>query len=447
MRALGLLALLALLALPLASAAGADANAAKDPRNFTWVEEGVLAVGGGGLTEADVDTLQALGFAAIADFRAEHQDPQAYIESKGMAFLDMPIDSAGDISETQFATFVEWAKAQKAAGRPIYIHCTNGWHRAAAFGVAWELAHEGRPYDELAQEAAARRPGTVMRAVAGLLDYEASLTGRPQLAVVLVSPLSHPGLGATMPAHVDVYAGGAPVANAHVKVWSEESKLRIEGVTDASGRFTFEYVAPADAFMDHLYARASLEGYADGADNLDFIFQQTAKQRGPLDVAAERTSDGLRVTATHNGKPLPIRVVANAPGYTEFESSARGEVLIRDAPSGHPVSVRVVSWGSEGGAASVDAVPGAPPATSEPGAQPGREPAGFHPKEIEAERTHSRVFTAPPAVGQGSDPAGAPVESGPTLALRYATAGLVGAAMLALCALVLSRSRENVGRR
>ncbi|HET6405780.1 MAG TPA: hypothetical protein VFH78_14145 [Candidatus Thermoplasmatota archaeon] len=441
MRVVSVFLVLALLGVPLASAGGgADATAAKDPRNFTWVEEGVLAVGGGGLVEADVDWLAANGFGAIADFRAEHKDPQAYIESKGIAFLDMPIESAGDLSEAQFAAFVEWALAQKAAGRKIYIHCTNGWHRAAAFAVAYELATEKRPYDELATEAMKRRPGTVMRAQAGLLDYEASLTGKPQLAVVLVSPLSHPGLGGTMPAHVDVYANGAPVAGANVRVWSEESKLRIEGVTDANGRFTFQYVAPQNAFMDHIYARASLAGFADGGDNLDFIFQHAAKQRGALDVKAERTSDGLRVVATSNGKPLPIRVVANAPGWSEFESSDRGEAIIRHAPSSE-ISVRVVSWGSEGGVATVpaSAVAYEPPAP----ATTQRPLRG----EIEAERITSIAATEKPQVQPGLAPDDPANVNGRELAVRYATAALAGAALLALYVVVVSRSRAGVGRR
>ena len=435
MRPVPLLALLAILGAPLASAA--DGTAAKDPRNFTWVVEGVLAVGGGGLTEADVDTLQGLGFAAIADFRAEHKDPEAYIASKNMTFLDMPIDSASDISESQLAAFVAWAREQKAAGRVMYIHCTNGWHRAAAFAVAWEMAEEGKPYEQAAKDAAQRRPGSVMRALPGLLDYEASLTGRPQLAVALVSPLSHPGLNATMPAHVDVYANGLPAANAQVRVWSEESKLRIEGVTDANGRFTFTYASPASAFMDHLYARASLEGYADGADSVDFIFQQAAKSRGALEVVAERTPEGLRVVATHNGKPLPVRVIANAPGYSEFEAGDHGEVLIRDAPTASDVDVRVVSWGSEGGAATVAGVAPPPEPVPEPIVEPAPVVEPIGPVEP----------SAPPAAPPETPPVvAAPEETSRALAMRYATAGLVGAALLAGY-VALSRRRSGVGRR
>lgn len=436
-----LVALTALLALPLAApiAAAQDGAAAKDPRNYTWVEEGVLAVGGGGLTEPDVEWLAANGFTAIADFRAEHKDPEALIAAKNMTFFDMPVESAGDINETQLAQFVAWAREQRAAGRVMYIHCTNGWHRAAAFAVAWEMAETGDNYEEAAREAAARRPGTVMRAVAGLLDYESSLTGKPQLAVALVSPLSHPGLNGTMPVTVEVYANGAPAVGASVRVWSEESRIRLEGTTDANGTYTFTYVAPSSAFMDHLYARASLDGLADGADDLDFIFQHAAKERGPLDVVAERMEDGLRVRATSEGKPVPVRVIVNAPGFSEFEASDRGEVLIPHVPR-DAIAVRVVSWGALPGTASVAAIaPPPPPPEPEP------EPPVVAPPRSEPplQEQPPPELETPPALPPA--PA-APPESSHALALRYATMAAAGAAALGLY-LVLSRNRSGVGRR
>lgn len=433
MRARALLALVALLSLPLATAGGgADGTAAKDPRNFSWVEEGVLAVGGGGLNESEVDTLHALGFRAIADFRAEHADPAAYIASKGMPFFDMPIDSASDINATQLAQFVDWAREQKAAGRPIYIHCTNGWHRAAAFAVAWDLAQRGKAFEDAARDAAQRRPGSVMRATAGILDYEATIDGRPQLAVVLVSPLSHPGLNATMPVHVDVYANGALVANATVKVWSEESKLRIDGVTGPDGRFSFTYSSPSSAFMDHVYARASLDGFADGADNIEFIFGQPARTRGPLEVAAERTDDGVVVRATHNGKAVPVRVVGTADGWTAFEASDRGVVRFPDAPTASAVRVRVVSWGSDGGSAELAAV--APPP---PPPEPELPPEPVVPPEPALPPPDPAVPPEPIGPALPPETSGSPREH----ALRYAAAGVVGAALLAGC-VALARKRS-----
>lgn len=437
---------LALVLAVVPTASAQDASAAKDPRNFTWVEQGVLAIGGGGLTEADVEWLAANGFAAIADFRQEHEDPRALIEAKGMAFLDMPIDSASNINATQLASFVAWAKEQKAAGRPIYIHCTNGWHRAAAFAVAWDLATEREPYDEAAREAAQRRPGTVMRAVSALLDYEAELAGTPQLAVTLVSARSRPEPGVAMDVVVEVHANGAPASNAIVKVWSEESRIRLEGATDANGRFAFPYVAPSPApFMDHLYARASLPGFADGADNVEFLFGQPARSRGPLEVDAERTGEGVDVRATSGGRAIPVRVVATAPGWTAFESSDRGVVTFPDPPS-TAIDIRVVSWGSEGGRARIDpAAPAAPP--------PPPPPAELAPppsrQEMAAERASATGFGAPPLAALPTQPTPAPgaaEESPYRLSLRYAAAGIAGALCLALY-VALSRRRAGIGNR
>lgn len=433
--------------LTLSSASAQDTTLARDPTKFTWVEEGVLAVGGGGLTEADVDSLYALGFRAIVDLRAEHEDPAAYIASKGMTFLDIPIDSAADINETQLSAFTEWARGEEEAGRPIYVHCTNGWHRAATFAVAWDLWDDRRDgkdpepddgYDEEAREQVAKRPGTVMRAQSALLDYYATLTHQPQVAVTLVSPLSRPDPNATMPVHVDVSAGGAPAANARVKVWSEESKLRIEGATDASGRFTFTYTAPSDGtFMDHLYARASVDGYADGADNVEFIFAEKAKRRGALEVTAERTASGIFVTATSNGEPVPARFVLTAPRWTAFEASAIGSAVITGAPADLAIDVRAVSWGSDGGAFRL----GPPaPAQAEP---PVAAPPPVAEPPARAEPRAPDPTPEPPLQTPGS---GAPLAEDAkrrAFALRYAAAGVVGA--LALLGIYLLARRSGMG--
>lgn len=413
------------LAMP--SAAAQDPHAAKDPRSLTWIAEGVLALGGGGLTEEDIDWLASQGFGAIADLRAEHVDPEAYILASNMTFLSMPIDSASHVNETQLATFVAWVQAQTAAGRPVYVHCTNGWHRAAAFAVAWQLANEGEPYDEASRALASERPGVVMRAISALLDYEATLTGRPQLAVVLDAETTHPGLGGAMPARVLVHADGAPAANASVRVWSEESQLRIEGTSDAEGVFAFTYEAPEEAFMDHLYARASLEGFADGADNVDFIFDDKAMSRGALDVVAQETGEGLHVRVTSGGRDVPARVVVMAPGFTAFEATAVGEVTIPDAPRGVPLQVRAVSWGSAGGSASAQLAP-PPPLVAPP---------------VDAEPALATPDLPPTAdLGPGG------TVSGEAHALRYAGAAVVAAlGLLAIYAVVASRRRDGVGDR
>jgi rhodanese-related sulfurtransferase len=419
-----------LLLSPAAAAAAGDEQAAKDPQNHTWVAEGVLAIGGGGLTVEQADWLHAEGFRAIADLRSEHADPAEHITALGMTLLDMPIDSAADINATQLASFVAWAKEQEAAGRPIYIHCTNGWHRAAAFVVAWDMASNGKDYDDAAREAVARRDGTVMRSVAALLDYQAELRGTPALAVTLVSATTHPGLDGTMEAHVDVLAAGAPAAGANVRVWSEESRLGIEGVTDIAGRFTFTYRAPASAFMDHLYARASLDGHLDGGDNVEFVFGTPAKIRGPLDVVAQETTEGLHVRVTSAGRPVAARVVVAAEGYVAFEASAFGEVTLRDAPRGVDLDIRAISWGSEGGRASARLAPSPapPPEASAPG-----EPA---------------APTPDPPASAPADLAPSDRVSGKTFALRYAAAGVAGAlGLLASCAVFAAWRRSGLGDR
>lgn len=424
--------LLALLAMPLAAAAPPPVGfAASDPRSFTWVEEGVLAVGGGGLTREQVDWLHGQGFAAIADFRAEHEDPAEHIRAKGMAFLDMPVEHAVEMNATQLETFVAWAKEQEAAGRTIYIHCTNGWHRAAAFAVAWQMERERRSFDDVADEAEKRRPGTVMRAPAALLAYEARLTGREQLAVVILSNATRPENASEMPMTVEVRARGVPVEGAKVKVWSEESRLGYYGKTDAEGRYAFTYRAPTNHTMDHLYARASHEGFLDGADNVELFYMLHRSEREPPQVEATRTEDGgLAVRVLREGRPFAARVTVIGDGWAAHDWSAEGAVSFADVPEG-ALTLRANVWGAPTVTHTVEAIPPRP--VAEPAPTPEPEP-------------HFPPIATPPA----PDPA--PPVPAPTSPQRSRPLWVAGAAAvvvalaLAYGAFAVAR-RAGVGRR
>ena len=96
------------------------------------------------------------------------------------------------------------------------------------------------------------------------------------------------GGGGTMPVEVEVLAHGAPAAGARVRVWSEESGLRLDGAADARGRLAFEYAAPTTAAMDHLYARASLAGNVDGADDVELFYEMPVPATRTLGLRAEQ---------------------------------------------------------------------------------------------------------------------------------------------------------------
>lgn len=355
--------LLGLLLLPTAGAAAGGSEHGynpTDPRNFSWVEEGVLAVGGGGLTEADVLALHALGFTAIATFRAEHRDPVELMDRLGVAHYDGGIQHGIELEVGDLRAFLAWAQEQEAAGRKMYIHCTNGWHRAHAFGAAWDMQRHGLTFEEAKDRAVERRPGTVMRAPGALLDLEAELTARPGLSVSLQSPLERPERGGTMPVTVEVLAEGRPAANAQVRIWSEESALRITGATDAEGRFTFPYRAPARSFMDHLYAYASLDGYVDGADGIEMFFEEPVRPARQLELQVTQEADALTVRVTDDGAPVRARLFATGPGGWTADAWTRGgETRIAIPLEGGAVTLRAERWGSLGATETLTLAPAA----------------------------------------------------------------------------------------
>ena len=359
-----ILLLAALVPLPGGDAATTDPS---DPRNFTWEKAGVLAVGGGGLDTAQVDWLYAQGFRAIANFRAEHADPEAYIRSKGMEYLNLPVDHAVNMNATQVEQFVAWAQRMESLGKPVYAHCTNGWHRAAAFAVGYEMRTQGDSYDQAARDVTARRPGTVMRAPAALLEYQSRLRGQPNVDVLLLSPLSRPSSGGTMPATVEALAQGRPLSGASVHVYSEESGMSLWGTTGSDGRYAFTYRAPPSGVAtDHLYARATASGLLDGADNVEMFYGSSSGQfRDALTAKAwdEGGQVGVEVRKS-SGSRAPARIVTTGgSGDYEYELSGTGRARHDVSPADAPVTVRAEMWGATGARVTLDGSAPPPPPT------------------------------------------------------------------------------------
>lgn len=460
MRGIAWFPVLLLAALPAqAGAATPLVESPSDPRNFTWVEEGVLAVGGGGLTKEQVDWLHGKGFGAIASFRAEHQDPAEHIRSKGIEFLYIPVDHAVNMNLSQLRQFVAWAKEQEAAGRPMYIHCTNGWHRAAAFAAAWEMERLGLSFDEAADRGEDRRPGTVMRAPAPLLEYESLLTGKPGLTVLLQSPQSRPERDGTMPVTVEVLAGSAPVQGAKVEVWSEESGLRFSGKTDQDGLFAFTYKGTVGKSpVDHLYARASAPGLLDGADNVE-LFYVNPVNPAPLDLEAKWTPYGIEVDVRKHGKHAVSHVLASGPnGWTFVERGSSGEVIVPLPPGGGLVTIRAERWGADPASTTVTVPAGSPPPEARPPPERTPErpatPSGKAMGEWRAKDAPPQVNTAPlpenlrtPAPAPPATAQAPAVENTPEKFSSTRWAALATGGLLVLAAMGLMAHRRGTARR
>src|SRR2546421_12222904 len=102
MRVLAPVLAAALLAIPaLALAQQNVGDPAEDPRNLSWVEKSVLAIGGGGLDASQAAWLASQGFGAVADFRAEHDDGADAMAQNGLDYLYLPVDHVDDINLTE----------------------------------------------------------------------------------------------------------------------------------------------------------------------------------------------------------------------------------------------------------------------------------------------------------------------------------------------------------
>lgn len=351
-----LLALASCLALVPGAGAQAPNYAPSDPRNHTWVEKDVLAVGGGTIAGENLEYLKAQGFGAIANFRAERNDDEEAIRAAGMEYLYIPVDHAVDMNATQLRTFVAWAKEMERQDRPIYVHCTNGWHRAAAFAAAWMMERSGGKLgaDEAFAKLERMRPGSVMRAPSALLAYEAELQGTKPLVVILQSPIARPERGGSMPVVAEVLASGRPAAGAKVHVWSEESRMNIWGHADDDGRFAFTYVGNLTQGMDHLYARAWLEGYESGADDVELFYEDPVPTTRKLEIQTRRGDQGIDVLVLRNGQPYPTRILAwTTEGWFAFDETGTGRATLPFPEEGTAIYVRAESWGTLGDTATL----------------------------------------------------------------------------------------------
>lgn len=394
MRALALI--IAVITLVLTVGAAHRMTTAED-RRLTWIWPDELAVGGGELTAAEVSRLQDLGFRGIADLAPTSPDARREIQTRGMDYLELPAPSAMEINETMLLTFRAWAKAQLENGRPVYVHCPAE-HSGSTIALAWKMIRDDQRYDDALDDTRARWPRMDAPALSALLELDAGLRGTPPLAVTLNADRYHPGAGGRIPAYVDVLAGGYLIAGARVQVWSDASGLRVDGLTDPDGRLAFTYAAPASGGVDHLYARASLDGFADGADNVEIDLGRPGDARPAPGVWAERVPEGVVVRVTGGATPdspaVPARIVAASPGWTSIEASSSGRALFTDAPRG-ALSFRVASWGAPPGFVSLDALAGPelPPAPA-PGADPRAAPAPPRPDALDHETvSHATAAT------------------------------------------------------
>jgi hypothetical protein len=407
--------------------AQAASDPAEDPHNLTWIDQGVFALGGGGLTHDDLAYLKSQGFGAVADFRSEWDDGQGNVNAMGMDYLYLPIDHAMDTNLDQVDRFIAWADAEVSQHKTIYIHCTDGHHRAAIFAVAWMMHHDHKSYDEASTWLIQQRTGTEMRGPGALLQYQAEIQNDPALSVFLTSTQDAPPSGGSIPVIVEVYAHGQPAQGANVHLFTPEGRVDQQSTTDSSGKAAFTYTAPTDGtFMDHLYARASLQGYADGADAVEVYYGIHVSGMGTLGASAWNDASAIHVQLTKTRGEFHARILESDPtGWTHWTTSTTSDVTLPLPPSAGVVTIRVAGWSATDATTTVNAAASSDQASSssspsnDTNAVPSSSPA---PQQNALAGSSSLAPQSPmPAVTAGSS---GPLSEASTHSVMLASVGL-----------------------
>ena len=324
-------ALLLVLLLPAPAGALPAVGAEQRREDWTWtvVDARGLALGGGGLDAEDLRHLHGQGFRAVVNHRAEHPDDADALRRLGMAYLYLPGTYAE--SETMPLAHVHEAVAflerNLREGKPVYVHCTGGWHRSAVGVAAFFMKENGWRAQQAWDHLARLRPGVEPRYMDVLLEYEAWLFGEPKLTLDLWTQRWDVAPGETVALHALATRDGVPVEGARVRWAFDHAEGQGEAVTDAQGRASFRATVPGGERARYVHATATLDGLVAGYDrNVYWVGESQGAPPTAMDVGAEvlRAEPGeevrIPVALREGEKPTNARVTVTGPCGTLFRA-------------------------------------------------------------------------------------------------------------------------------
>lgn len=343
------------LALPSAAALPpAGQGGSRDDWTWTLIDEKGLALGGGGLSPEDLEYVHAEGFRAVLNYREEMPADEATLDQLGLEYLFLPNTYAEEdtmpLAHVQEA--VRFIEENLAAGRPVYVHCTGGWHRSAVGVVAYYMKTNGWRYEEAWEHVASLRPGIEARYADALLEYEAHLFEEPKLTLDLTTERWDVEVGESVGVTAYVTLHGAPVGGAKVRFDVEHRKTTQEGTTDAEGRARFTMVVPDVEKMQYVQAWASKDGHIDGYDRNVYwikVSRVAPPTEGvwPEEVLHAQPGAEVRVPfeMKAGGKPTNARVTLTSTCATHFREytgwDGRVDALFRAPEQAGEYTLRV----------------------------------------------------------------------------------------------------------
>lgn len=256
--------------------------------SWTVIDDRGLALGGGGLDEDDIRDLHARGFRAIVNYRAEHPDNETALRDLDMDYLFLPNTYAEEdtMPLAHVHEAVEFLEKSLAAGRPVFVHCTGGWHRSVVGVVAFVMKERGMRFEEAFAHVAKIRPGIEPRYSDVLYEYERHLFGGKKLTVDMWTTRWDVAPGERVNVTIGVTHDGAPVQNARVAMGADHYGTDVEVTTGPDGRATVPFTVHAEAGLEYVHALARAEGYVNGYDRSQFWIGE-AKTRLPTTVEVE----------------------------------------------------------------------------------------------------------------------------------------------------------------
>jgi len=149
-------------------------NASSNPGLLWWAVPGVVAgmpmpfihperrIDGGGSLESYDDELAVLrqaGVRAIVSLLNNPSDAPVY-ESAGFHFLCLPVPDGQPPIREQVYRFVSFMAEQRAAQRPVAVHCEGGLGRTGTMLAAYLIVH-GETAEAAIRRIRAVEPGAI----------------------------------------------------------------------------------------------------------------------------------------------------------------------------------------------------------------------------------------------------------------------------------------------